>query len=73
LIRAERLQDKGLLEYLPLQDATPDRLRDSIASILDNRGQYRERMEAFALTGLEGILARLRQFKDRAALVKYSN
>ena len=41
------MKDKGLLEFFPLQDATPDRLRENIAAILGNRQHYRERMESF--------------------------
>ena len=73
LIRAERLKEQGLLEFLPLHETTPDRLRDNISAILGNRRQYRERMASFALSGLENILARLRQYKDRTAFVRHPN
>ena len=72
-IRAERLKAKGLLDFLPVQDATPGQLREKITAILGNRRQYRERMASFALSGLESILARLRRFKDRAAFVRHPN
>ena len=73
LIRAERLKEKGLLEFLSLRDATPQRLRENISLLLDNRRQYRERIESFPLSGLDNILARLEQCKGRTAFVNYSN
>ncbi len=73
LIRAKRLKDKGLLDYLPLQEATPQLLRENIVSLLNDRRQYTETIKTFELSGLDKMLARLRHFKETDVFMRLPN
>lgn len=73
LIRAKGLKDHGLLEFLPLQEATPQLLRENICTLLNDRRQYTETIKSFELSGLDNMLARLRHFKETDVLTKYLN
>lgn len=63
LIRAKRLKSKGLLDYIPWTEVTPQLLREKIFSLFDNHHQYTETMGSFDLSGLDIILTRLTHFK----------
>jgi predicted glycosyltransferase len=63
LIRAKRLKDKGLLDYIPWTEVTPQLFREKIFSMLGNRQRYSETIESFALTGLDTVRERLTCFK----------
>jgi predicted glycosyltransferase len=63
LIRAQRLKEQGLIDYLGWHDITPQRLREKIFSILDRKEYYADRMAHFRLTGLDTMLERLKQFR----------
>lgn len=63
LIRAQRLKEQGLIDYLGWHEITPQRLREKIFSILDQKEYYANRMAHFRLTGLDTMLERLKQFR----------
>jgi len=64
LIRAQRLKSRGLLEYIPWTEVTPQLLREKISSITDNQRQYIDTIGAFKLTGLDIMVNRLEHFKN---------
>ncbi|SDO76357.1 glycosyltransferase family protein [Desulforhopalus singaporensis] len=66
LIRAERLKDKNLLDFIPWTGVTPQLFRDKIFSILNRKEEYLRSMAAFELSGLDIMLARLTLFKEQA-------
>lgn len=63
LIRARRLKSKGLLDFIPWTEVTPQLLREKIFSLFDNHKQYTETMSSFELSGLDTMLTRLTHFK----------
>ncbi len=63
LIRARRLKEEGLLDFIPWKEVTPQLLRQKIFSLLRDKDLYRRRIEAFDLSGLDNMLKRLHQFK----------
>jgi len=65
LIRARRLKDKGLLDFIPWTEVTSQLLRKKIFSLLDNQSLYKDTIGAFKLSGLDTIRARLTQFKEK--------
>jgi len=65
LIRAERLKDKGLIDYIGWQEVSPQTLREKIFSILDSSDEYIQAMADFKLTGLATMLERLKYFRTR--------
>ena len=64
LIRARRLKEQGLLDFIAWREVTPQLLRDRIFSLLNTQHQYTETITAFELTGLDTMLARLTHFKE---------
>jgi predicted glycosyltransferase len=73
IIRAKRLKNKGLLDFIPLKKATPQQLRENIFSLLHDQQQYKERIDSFDLSGLDKMLARLRYFKETDVLKRHPN
>ncbi|GAB6193254.1 glycosyltransferase family protein [Desulfocastanea catecholica] len=65
LIRATRLKEQGLLDFIPWTEVTPDLLREKIFALLRNGHHYEERINSFALSGLDTMLARLTYFKEK--------
>lgn len=63
LIRAQRLKEQGLIDYLGWHEITPQLLRDRIFSILDQSERYTGAMSDFELTGLDTMLERLKFFR----------
>jgi predicted glycosyltransferase len=73
LIRAKRLKGKGLLDFIPWTEVTPQLLREKIFSLLNDQQQYKETINSFKLSGLDTIRARLIYFKEKdlaAAIAK---
>ncbi len=64
LIRAMCLKERGLLDYIPWNEVTPQLLRDKIFSIIDNREKFVEAMNGFALSGLDTMLSRLHRHQE---------
>src|SRR5690606_7079589 len=65
LIRATRLKEQGLLDFIPWTEVTPDLLREKIFALLRNGHHYEEKINSFALSGLDTMLARLTYFKEK--------
>jgi len=65
LIRAEKLTEQGLIDYLPWSEVTAQLLRDKIVTILDNSADYQKKMAAFELSGLETMRSRVDDFKKQ--------
>jgi len=65
LIRAQRLKNQGLLDFIPWNEVTSQLLREKIISIMDNQKRYIDTIRAFKLTGLDIMLNRLEHFKRR--------
>lgn len=63
LIRAEHLQERGLIDFIPWTQVTPQLLRKKIFSILADKGKFGEAMRQFELSGLDTMLARLQHFR----------
>lgn len=64
LIRATCLKERGLLDYIPWTQVSPQLLREKIFSIIDQRDKYIQSISAFELTGLDVMLNQLQQLKQ---------
>ena len=64
LIRAQKLKERGLLDYLPWSAVTPQLLREKIFTMLDQAEDYRARIGSFELSGLKSIYDRLAHLKN---------
>ena len=64
LIRAQRLKSKGLLDFIPWTEVTPQLMREKIISMIDNQRKYIDTIRAFDLTGLDVMMTRLEHFKE---------
>jgi predicted glycosyltransferase len=64
LIRAQRLKSKGLLDFIPWTEVTPQLMREKIISMIDNQRKYIDTIRAFDLTGLDVMMTRLEHFKN---------
>jgi len=62
-IRARALTEKGLLDFIPWGQLTPGLLEQKIGEVLANATQFKQRMAAFKMTGLQKILERVDGFK----------
>jgi len=63
LIRAQALQRRRLVDFLPWDDLGPRVLQRKIMRLLENPLEYRTAMAEFPLTGLEKMHDRLESFK----------
>ncbi len=78
LIRAQCLQARKLIDYIPWNDVTPQLLREKMISLLNNNSESAEKRANFKLTGLDTMHSRLEDFKSErhriqaAALIKTS-
>ena len=68
LIRAQRLKSKGLLDFIPWDEVTPQLFREKIITLLNNQKQYTGNIAAFKLSGLDIMMKRLKHFKNEQAL-----
>ena len=64
LIRAKRLKSQGLLDFIPWTEVTPQKLREKVFSLIKQQQMYINKMNAFELSGLDIMLARLTSFKN---------
>jgi len=71
LIRAQRLKEKGLLDFIPWKEVTPELLREKIFDLFSNRDQYTQTICSFKLSGLDTMLARLTEYRKND--VRYRN
>lgn len=65
LIRAERLQERGLFDYIPWTQVSPQRLKEKIRSLIANKNLFQKTISNFDLSGLDVMLARLHQFRHK--------
>lgn len=63
LIRATRLKERGLIDYIRWTEVTPQLMREKIFTLL-NDDQIGKAMQNFKLTGLDTMLERLDSFRD---------
>ncbi len=66
LIRAEKLTEQGLIDFLPWKEVSAQLLRDKIVTILSKSKQYKEKMAHFKLSGLDTMRDRMEHFRDRS-------
>ncbi|MFC1533120.1 hypothetical protein ACFL7M_07135, partial [Thermodesulfobacteriota bacterium] len=59
LIRAKILGDQNLVDYIPWNALSPQRLREKILTLLENPEPYKEAISQFQMTGLYVIVNRL--------------
>ncbi|MEN8190488.1 MAG: glycosyltransferase [Thermodesulfobacteriota bacterium] len=65
LIRAEKLKEKGLIDYLPWKQVSAQQLRDKIFTILEEKEQYQTQMDEFPLTGLDWMRNRMSRYRRK--------
>ncbi|MCP4118874.1 MAG: glycosyltransferase [Desulfobacteraceae bacterium] len=65
LIRAMAMKKRGLLDYIPWGEVSPDLLEKKIHGILGHPGPFRKAMAGFELTGINRICSRISTFKER--------
>jgi predicted glycosyltransferase len=63
LIRAETFQRQQLIDYIPWDALTPERMRDKVDAIIANPQPLREAIARFPLTGIEAMRQRLKEFR----------
>lgn len=64
LIRAEKLSEQGLIDYLPWSTVSAQLLRDKIITILSSSDKYVDSMTNFQLSGLDTMQNRLEYFRE---------
>ncbi len=64
LIRATCLKERGLLDFIPWTQVTPQLLREKIFSIIGDRNKYRKAICNFKLSGLDTMLTKLQHVKN---------
>jgi predicted glycosyltransferase len=64
LIRAEKLTEQGLIDYLPWKEVSAQLLRDKIVTILAKKNAYSKNMADFKLSGLDTMRERMEHFRD---------
>lgn len=65
LIRATRMKNEGLLDFIPWTEVTPQLLREKIFTLFRDQRRYTETINSFALSGLDTMQARLACFKEK--------
>ncbi len=65
LIRAQVLNERKLVNFIPWPSCTPDSLRREIYRILENSDNHEEWVEDFRMTGLEVMSQRLERFRNK--------
>jgi predicted glycosyltransferase len=63
-IRAEALNARGLIEFLPWDALSPQTIRDRLSRLLGDPGPYKKAMAGFPFTGLSVISRRVAAFRD---------
>ncbi len=64
LIRATKLTEQGLIDFLPWSNVSAQLLRDKIMTILTRSHEYKEKMAGFKLSGLDTMRERMEHFRD---------
>jgi predicted glycosyltransferase len=63
LIRAETFQRQQLIDYIPWDALTPERMRDKVDAIIADSQPLRDAIARFPLTGIEAMRQRLKEFR----------
>ncbi len=63
LIRARAFRRQNLVDYIPWNDFSPALLRNKIFTLLQHPEPFRKAIAEFALTGIETMQMRLREFR----------
>jgi predicted glycosyltransferase len=63
LIRAETFQRQQLIDYIPWDALTPERMRDKVDAIIADPQALRDAIARFPLTGIEAMRQRLKEFR----------
>lgn len=64
LIRAEKLTEQGLIDYIPWKEVSAQLLRDKIVTMLNKSTDYTRNMAEFKLSGLDSMRDRIDHFRD---------
>ncbi len=64
LIRARILSKEKLVDFIPRDLFSPQKLREKISNNIDNSTPYREALSAFTLNGLDFMRKRLQTFRS---------
>ena len=66
LIRATRLKERKLLDFIPWTEVSPQLFREKIFAMIDKRQDYIDTMSSFELTGLDSMLEQLQHLKTKS-------
>ena len=66
LIRAMAMEKKGLLDYIPWGEVSPDLMRKKILGMLLHSSSFCQAMADFPLTGIDRICSRILTLKNRS-------
>ncbi len=64
LIRAEKLKEQGLIDYLPWKEVSAQLLREKIFTLLGHSKDFKTNMASFKLSGLDTMRNRMEHFRD---------
>jgi predicted glycosyltransferase len=64
LIRAEKLTEKGLIDYIPWTEVNSQLLLDKIVTILAKTSEYQKTIQNFKLSGLDTMRSRVEHFRN---------
>ena len=66
LIRAQILNDRHLVDYVPLGGCSAPIMRERIFALLENSGSYRKAISRLRMTGIDEMRKRLFEFSHRS-------
>ena len=66
LIRAQILNDRHLVDYVPLSGCSAQVMRERIFALLENSGSYRKAISRLRMTGIDEMRKRLFEFSHRS-------
>ena len=64
LIRAEKLKEQGLIDFLPWKEVSAQLLREKIFTLLGHSKDFKMSMASFRLSGLDTMRNRMEHFRD---------
>lgn len=66
-IRAEILKKRGLTEFLPWDELSPEGLYEKVNTLLSNSEEQKKTIESFSMCGLDVMRSRLEAFRREAS------
>lgn len=63
IIRARIFADKGLIEFIPWEDISPENMAQGLAKLLKKAGKYEKRLRSFPMTAYDVINNRINSFE----------